>query len=421
MADVEINLPNKHYRWLLDSRGARFNVLYGGASSAKSWTLAAFLLIEKLYRLPGVGIAAFRKTKPSIRVSCWRLVEYWLGQLKQPFEVNRTELKITAPNGSFMQFGGLDDVEKLKSIEGINYVWLEEATEMSVRDLMQLHIRTRAHNPHEPNQIFLTFNPVDPIGNDWLVKMTELAPQGDFLKHKCRVLNVTHWDNPMLEAEQRDAIEALADADEEYNKIYRLGQWATPTQIIYTNWDIVPEFPDERMLDDVGYGLDFGYVNPSALIKVGIRENDVYVDEVLYESKLHNKDLIARMGVVIPNEHRGAVIVADSAEPAYIDELCDEGWYCLPVQKETGQQQKSFVKTGIDRVKRKTLHITARSTNVIHELRGYKWRVDKDENVLEEPVKFHDHALDALRYYLHEMLKEQELETVVAQVPEWWS
>jgi len=413
MSKVDVNIIRPHWEFLKSCEDSRFVCLYGGASSGKSWTMAAWLL-GRLFSEKNKGFLVLRKTRPAVRKSCYRLVKHWLGEWGLPYRENKTELILTSPTGSWMQFEGLDDVAKLKSIEGVNYIWLEEATEFTYLEFLQLHIRCRAKN-EGLNQINFTFNPVDPVGNQWLEDITKKAPAGELLGSTLRVMQCTHTDNPFLAKEERDGIEALADADPEYDKIYRQGLWATPTAIIYSGWDTIEEFPDHDKLDDIGYGLDFGYVNPSALVKVGIRENDLYVEEMLHEKGLHNRDLIGRLHGLIHDQL--AVIVGDSAEPAYIDEIAEAGWNVHGCVKAEGQGGKSFVNTGIDRVKRFHMHVIKSSTNIIEELRGYKWKSDRAGNVLPEPVKFKDHGLDALRYYVGS--RPEEITTEVIQLPDW--
>jgi len=412
---LKVKAAKQVYRWLHESNQARFNILYGGASSAKSWSMALYLLTEKFWRYPGVGLLICRKTKPAVRTSCWRLVEHWLSEmgLWSRCKVNHTNLTVTAPHGSFIQFAGLDDPEKLKSTEGINYVWVEEATEIHERDLWQLHIRCRANNPYENNGVFLTFNPVDPIRNEWLKKLTQMAPQGTYLQRPARIRMVTYLDNPFLAEEERSTIEGLADSDDEYDKIYRQGLWATPSGVIYDKWDLVEDIPQ---VDDYGYGLDFGYVNPTALVWCGIKdESDLYLREILYETHLHNQELIDRMRAL--GVAREDVIVADSSEPAYIDEIADAGFNIHPCIKAGGQGDKSFVRTGINRMKRYRIHIHTGSTNLQAEIGSYKWRHTKADDPLDEPVKFRDHAVDAIRYYVGS--RPEPSETVVMQIPDW--
>jgi len=58
-------------------------------------------------------------------------------------------------------------------------------------------------------------------------------------------------------------------------------------------------------------------------------------------------------------------------------------------------------------VKRYKLHIHKDSVNLIKEFQGYKWKEDKNGNILDEPVKFNDHALDAVRYGIFTHLKDK--------------
>lgn len=401
--NVRIEVATRHWRFLATASKSRFVVMYGGASSAKSWSMAAHI-VKLFFSQSGIGILVLRKTRPAVRKSCYRLIKHWLSVWGVPYRENKSEMMIHAPNGSFIQFDGLDDVEKLKSIEGINYVWMEEATEFNYHDFLQLHIRCRAHNFHQRNQIFLTFNPVDPLSNKWLKDLTDQRPACTFLNAPCQILHCTHTDNLFLSEDEHVAIEALADADEEYNKIYRLGEWAIPTQIIFTNWNVVDEVP---LVDDYAYGLDFGYIHPTVLVWVGINEHDVYLREIIYQTHTTNAELIDLMKE--EKVGREDTIMADSAEPAYIQEIADAGFNVHPVVKAGGQGDKSFVRTGIDRMKRLKLHITADSPNLKSEFETYKWKVRKDGEVLSEPVKFHDDGVDACRYVIGSLPEDAEV------------
>ena len=112
-----------------------------------------------------------------------------------------------------------------------------------------------------------------------------------------------------------------------------------------------------------------------------------------------NADLIRRLGELI--EDKNKPIYADSAEPNRIQEITNNGFNCHPSDKS--------VKDGIDFVKRKKLHIHQDSEDLLKEIKGYKWKEDKDGNVLEDPLKFNDHLLDALRYALYTYNKVPEI------------
>jgi len=403
----KIQVAKKPFEFLRNNK-LRYSVIYGGAGSAKSWQVAIYLITHKFLTEPGVGIMCVRKTRPSVKISCYALIKHLLDKLEIEYVENKTELIITSvQTGAWFKFSGLDDPEKIKSIEGINYIWIEEATEITKKDDMQLNLRCRAVNRYGQNRIYRTFNPIDPIGNAWLKEITDkLNGETKGLKYQLyntEVLHVTHKDNPFLAPEEREQIENLQNEDKEYDKIYRLGQWATPTYIVYDNWDIVQKIPEDCHL--TYYGVDFGYVNPSAVVKCQTNDEgkDVYLSEVIYQTKLTNTELIEKMKMSIDFND---IIVADAAEPDRIEEIRGAGFNAIPATKG-----KNSLTEGIDRCKRKRLHILESSANIIKELKGYKYKVDKSDNILEEPLPFRDHAMDAMRYAIKKLDTDLNIST----------
>jgi phage terminase large subunit len=380
-----------HYGFLCRNSIFRKLILYGGAGSGKSWAIAQYLILEKFYKEKQIGILVVRATLPALKSSAYALILATLDLLKLPYKLNKSDMIIRNPDsGNFIMFRSLDDVEKIKSIEGINYVWMEEATEISHKDYMQLNIRARAQNDNEGsiNQVFCSFNPVDV--RSFLKKITDNPPEGVRIHHS------TYKDNAFLTQDYIDELEELIEHDRTYHLIYAKGLWASPGNIIYTNWKVTPVWPENRF-NDVGYGLDFGFNAPTALVEIGHRDDGVWERERLYETKLTNTQLIEKLKVLIPPQHRHRVIMADSAEPDRIEEIFDAGFNIFPCTKGPNS-----VRIGIDRVKRHKILIHNSSTNLIEEKQGYKWKEDKYGNTLDEPVPYKDHLMDAERYYLGE-------------------
>jgi phage terminase large subunit len=193
--------------------------------------------------------------------------------------------------------------------------------------------------------------------------------------------------NPFLSKEYIEQLEGLAEIDENYYRIYALGEWGVLQNLIYSNWDVVNKMPEDY--DEVIYGLDFGYVNPTVLLEIRIKENEIWAKEIIYQSHLTNAELIDLLKEKID---RNVSIYADSAEPQRIEEIYQAGFNVYPSEKN--------VQFGINRVKQYKLHILEDSVNLIKEIRSYKWKEDKEGRILEEPVKFNDHAMDAMRYAL---------------------
>lgn len=153
-------------------------------------------------------------------------------------------------------------------------------------------------------------------------------------------------------------------------------------------------------------GQDFGFNVPSALVRVEMYEGQIYVEQVLHETKLTTTDLIERykdLGI-----GKNVEIFCDSAEPKTIEELRRAGYNAKEADKD--------VTEGIRKVKSLPLHITKGSSDLLKEIKSYKWKTDvngrpvKDKD-RDEPVKFNDHQMDALRYAIFTKLSKPKFIT----------
>jgi len=370
------------HEFFQNNQDKRVLAIYGGAGSGKSVATAQHI-VYLLLTHPNARILVIRKTLPALRITAYRLILDILYQMQVPFYLNKSELVIRFNNSEIL-FKGMDDPEKIKSYEA-NYVWCEEATEITKEDFLQLNLRMRRANAAGINQMFLTFNPIDAY--HWLI--TDIV-QGN--REDVAIHHSTYKDNiRFLSPEYISELENLINQDQNYYRIYALGEPGVLENVIYTNYEITDTWPKGG---DLFYGLDFGFNNPTALVEVCVYDSLVYIRELLYKSGLTNADLISILREILPD---GALIYADAAEPARIHEIRSAGFNIKPADKS--------VLDGIDAVKRHRLFIHQDSQNLIAEIRGYSYRTDKDGRVLEDPVKFRDHCMDALRYAIHSHMK----------------
>ena len=385
-----VSIVPKIWDFVIGSK-KRWNILCGGAGSGKSVGVSQHLLFNHFYRDEGITILVVRKTLPSLRTSCIQLMLEQMRELNLPHEHNKSSLIVWNGNNRIL-FRSLDDVEKLKSIVGINFVWVEEATEVGEKDIRQLDIRMRGKVPGVTNQLYLTFNPID--ANSWLKPWTEVP--ADYMG----VCHSTFRDNPYLDPVYVQSLERLIDVDPVYHAIYNLGQWATPTNIIYSNWDAVPDTAWPERFDEERYGLDFGFAaSEQALMHIRRLGGELYVKQLLYQRRLTTLDLLKEMDKLI-DKHKKVKIIADSARPEDIEEIHRNGYNIHPCIKGVGS-----VQTGINRVKQFRIHILESGSDVIDEIRAYKWATDKNDNILDKPVRLHDHLMDALRYAVADMAR----------------
>lgn len=354
----------------------------GGARSGKSYAMAQ-LLIMKALNYPELNIGITRKTMPALKMTARRLVLDLLSKygLYRQNAFNKTE-NYYQLNKSRLQFFSLDDPEKIKSSE-FNYLWLEEATEFSYQDYLVLLTRLSAPTPQGlKNQMFLTLNPTDI--NCWIAKY--LINQ----KEVC-IIKSTYKDNKFLSKDYVETLLSLKNYNKQAYKVFALGEWGAKETLIYTNWQIAEKEPSSY--DEIFWGLDFGFNNPTALVKIFIKDNIYFIQEKLYKNHLTNTLLIEELKTLIPKQERAQTIFADSAEPDRIAEISSAGFNIKPALKN--------VLDGIMFVKSCALNIIKESPNLLREIQTYSWKTTLNGQITEEPVKYDDHALDALRYALY--------------------
>ncbi|MBT3392994.1 MAG: PBSX family phage terminase large subunit [Elusimicrobiaceae bacterium] len=383
---LEVKVTNIFKKNLTSKEKVIVNV--GGARSGKSYAIAQMLIL-KANNIQGISIAVTRKTMPALKMTAYRLFinllkEYGLYNAKKH---NRTE-HFYELGKSRIQFFSLDDPEKIKSSE-FNYIWMEEASEFTYQDYITLLTRISAPMPKcapdgDRNQLFLTLNPNDKDG--WIPE--KVLPQMGI-----KLIQSSYKDNPFLSDDYVDTLLNLKNVDENYYRIFALGKWGQKNNLVYTNWDFVEHFPKNH--DEIIWGLDFGFNNPSALVKVAIKDSIITAQEKIYLTGLTNTDLIKKLEGIIPLASRHQIIYADSAEPDRIKEISDAGFNVKSANKN--------VKMGIMSLKGRRFFVCKDSPNLIKEIQNYSWKTDNAGNILDETVKFNDHILDALRYatYTH--------------------
>lgn len=369
----------------------RYAVLMGGAGSGKSYA-AADKYIIRMATVPGHKFAVGRKVLRTVRHSVFatlraRIHDLGLGDA---FDLYRGELSIRRRDGlgEFISFG-LDDPEKIKSIHGVTSMWLEEATEFTEEDFTQLDLRMRDPSPDGYSQITSTFNPIS--ASHWLKRRFFDADNENVYRQI-----TTFRDNAFLPDEYRATLVALQHQNVNLYRIYALGEWGILEGQIYPPWVMAYEEP--TAIDETFYGIDFGYQNPTALVRVQMHDGDPYASEVFYETGLTNADVIERCKAV--NLIERSRIYADAAEPQRIEEMRRAGLNVYPADKGPGS-----VQAGIGFVQGLRVHTRPENVNLNREHGSYVWREDKDGNPTDEPVKFNDHALDALRYALFTHLR----------------
>jgi phage terminase large subunit len=348
----------------------RFIVNQGGSRSSKTWSLCQLLIVYSL-TTPGKAIDVIRKTMPTLRASVMRdffdLMKS-LGLYSEKLH-NKTENIYRFENGTEIQFFGADDSQKLRGRRR-DILWANEANELTFEDFNQLNMRTT-------DKLFFDFNPSDNFS--WLYDL--IARENTLLIHS------TYKDNPFLNEAQVSEIEYLRNIDENYYRVYALGERGIGKTNIYSKWVEYESLPEVK---EVMYGIDFGFNHPTAVIECGFVDNKAYLKEIIYDSGLTSQDLVVRLKELgVPKNKE---LICDGARPEIIEDLKRAGFLAKSAIKD--------VKDGIDSVRSTELFIHKESINLLKEMGNYKWKTNGDI-ILDDPVKVYDDAMDAMRYVIH--------------------
>lgn len=378
----------------------RFLVLYGGAGSGKSWFAAQKIIYRMLSEKNHVFLCV-RKFATDLKESMFNLlkgtIESW--GLADLFEFRVSPLEIKCVNGNRIIFKGMDDPEKVKSIFGISGVWIEEASQINPHEFEQLNLRIRGDNLKNYVQYILTFNPVSE--HNWLKKRFF-----DFYDEDAFILKTTYKDNPFLDKQYHKNMEKLKETNLEYYSVYALGDWGVLGHLIYKNYTVKDISIDSSDYEIVYSGLDFGFNDPSAYIRIGIKDDELYIFKEFYKRELTNTELIEEIGKIHPKKDW---LICDSAEQDRIKEFKQKGFNRLKGAKKG----KGSIKDGIDHIKSHKIYIHPNCTEFIREIQGYTWKQDKDGNIYDEPDKnCSDHLLDAMRYAMELKKKKKEIKVM---------
>lgn len=363
--EVNTTISYKH----IEDCPTRVCHLVGGSRSGKTYAALQWLIVQALQNKELVTIV--RKTIPSLK----RTVMKDFKDLMQTMgiwnenEFNISDRTYTFYNESQIQFISTDNAEKLRGVKS-NILWIEEASEVDAESYLQLQIRTTG-------KIILSYNPtVSPW--HWLREMVD-----------CTRYFTTYKDNPYLEKSVIRALEDLKNTNAKAYQVYTKGEYTTNDKAIF-EFELVEWLPDEA--EFVAWGLDFGYANdPNALVSMWkLNGNELYILEHCYEKGMVTNEIVEMLTKAVSGNEE---IWADSSEPRLIEEIRRAGFNIKPVTKG-----KDSINFGIGVMQNYKIKIPKTCQNLINEFYSYEWEQDRFGKILDRPVDFNNHLLDAARY-----------------------
>jgi len=304
---------------------------------------------------------------------------------------NKTDKIFEFHNGTVIEFKSYQDPQDAKSGKR-DYLFVNEANGITWDIFNELSLRTR-------RRIYIDYNPNSPFWvHDKLIG-----------KPGVQLIISDHRHNPFLPEQVREKIELLKETDYELWRVYARGLTGKITGLVLNNWQLCEKVPETAVL--LAAGLDFGFTNDETGCVLVYKQNgELWVHEVLYETRLTNPDISERL--LAAGISKQTEIVADSAEPKSIEELRRLGWRISPAKKGADS-----VNNSIDILKRYRLNVTRSSFNLRDELSRYKWKTDRAGKAFNQPIDGWNHLIDPLRYVALNKIKIRKAGSLKSMLP----
>ena len=400
---------NNHFIDFIEDWNYKFYFLVGGYGSSKSYHVATKLLI-KLLQEKRLALVV-REVYDTIRDSCFSLFEEVALRIGvyDYLKFKSSPMQVIFPNGSKIIFKGLDNPQKLKSINGVSIVWLEECSECKYEAYKELLGRLR--HMECSNHIICSTNPV---GTDnWtyshFFKNEEankiILDDESLYNNRIIKTNNTYYhhstceDNAFLPQSYIEELEQMKDYDFDLYRVAKQGKYGV------NGTKVLPQFKEMDHIEVMNkvnsipnrlikYGLDFGFVTSyNALISIAIDEvnKDLYIFNEYYSKGKTDIEIAEDI-----KEYRNKLIIADNAEPKSISFYQQNGFKMIPCKKFAGSRTSNTKK-----VKRfKNIYCSNECKNTIKELKHLTYKKDKKGNIIEDEFNIDPHTFSAIWYAL---------------------
>lgn len=350
----------------LDAYG-KYRIISNVGSTRSSKTYSTLQLLYLIAIRKKVHISIVSVNMPHLKRGCLKDFQYIVQEENYAGikEENKSDKKFIFTNGSIIEFFSCDNAGKLRGSQR-DILFINECNLISAECYRQLAIRTS-------NTIFLDYNPTNMFWID------DLRSREDFIE-----FHSTYKDNDYLSEQQIKEIESNKN-NEGWWRVYGLGLQGETEGLVYKRFEMFNECPTGKTV----WGLDFGYNDPTALVKTVESMNDIYVEEYLYKTKLSVEDIYKAISSIVP---KGDLIVADNARPEIIEHLRKKGIKIKPCIKG-----KNSIIDGIQYINGFNIHIKGK--HLQNEIINYTYEKDElTDKYIEQPIDKNNHLLDAMRY-----------------------
>ena len=354
-----------------DEKNKRVVVAVGGARSGKTFNILIYW-IQRLLQEENKTLSIVRKTLPSLKNSVLKDLINIL-EMFNVYDVRNLHKQegYYKLGTNIINWFSVDEPQKIRGAKR-DYLYCNEANELKIDDWNQLIFRTT-------DKVICDLNPSEL--SCWVYDLEK--------RDDCYTFKTTWRDNPFLDDNIIKELESLKYKDENLYRIYNLGERGLATTLVFNRFETIEQIPDYAKL--IGYGADFGYNDPNTLVGVYQNGDELFIREFIYSRGITINDFIEKINQT--RIDKTDTVWCDSSQPQSIEEMKRSRINAKPVNKKS-------ILHGIDLMKRHKLFITKDSENILNEFQSYKWKMDKDGNLLDAPEDKDNHSIDAIRYVI---------------------
>ena len=370
----------------------RYKSFHGGRGGAKSWSFARALV--SMAAVKKIRVLCTRELQSSIADSVYKLLvdQIMLLGLEKYFTIQKNA--IYSNSGSEFIFKGLRfNIGEIKSLEGIDICWVEEAQSVSEESWLVLIPTIRKAN----SEIWLSWNTGEEKDATYQRFVVNTPPD-------CFSIKVGFRDNPDFPDVLKKEMEYCKKVDlEAYEHIWEGNPLKIGEAVIFKGKFVVEDF-DTPTGVEFRYGADWGFANdPVALLRNFIIGNDLWIDHEATGIGI-DLDELPDLFDTVPDS-RNHRIVSDSARPETISLMNKQGFNTASCYKWKNSKI-GFIRDGIEFIRKfERIHIHTRCIRTADEFRHYSYKKDRVGNILPVPKDSMNHTIDALRYSLEDLIQ----------------
>lgn len=400
---------NDHFYDFIDDWEHKFYFLVGGYGSSKSYHVAV-KLIKKLIQEKRKALV-IREVFDTIRDSCFDLLEEVANAMgvEEYLTFTTSPMQVRFKNGSRIIFKGMDKPAKLKSLNGVSIVWIEECSEVKYEGFKEILGRLR--HPTLSNHIILSTNPVSK--SNWCYKYffqdrknnVLVLDDEELYKKRIMIAGNTYYhhstvdDNFFVPASYVEQLDDLQVHDPDLYRVARKGQFGINGTLVFPQFEVQPHEKVLELMKAVKSpleknGMDFGFVtsyNAALRMLIDHEKKILYIYREYYSRNKTDPEIAEDM-----EDWKDIVIKADCAEPKAIKFYKQAGFRMKACKKFKGSRSMYTKK-----VKRfKKIICSDACPNTIDELKELTFAVDKDGEIIEDEFNIDPHTLSAIWYGL---------------------